>query len=204
DLSKSVNVRDHIRVAWPLYDVAMWKKGSNFLRFPSKHFEDGQFPLKVLTPLWLPSSRKKYLCHSKTMVSLPNNGWIYMGSHNLSQSAWGRLVSNGAALQISSYELGVFIAQPKDEHHRLTLPFVPPSGQQRCKPWPSGELPWLPGLFCDRVFLTSTPDAEGHELLSRSLLPAHKWASSRGLHVAERPQPLGDCLASLPDSGLLV
>jgi hypothetical protein len=48
--------------------------------------------------------------------------WLLLGSHNLSQSAWGQLQKGGMQLEIKSYELGVlFLASPQCRLRPISL-----------------------------------------------------------------------------------
>lgn len=86
----------------------------------------------------------------------PSFGWIYCGSHNFSEAAWGRQVSGlldkkinanrtysnlGSRLHVSNYELGIlFITPPPDAEGKtnlrtnlddIVLPFAVPAPKYR-------------------------------------------------------------------------
>ncbi|XP_049396510.1 uncharacterized protein LOC125860570 isoform X1 [Solanum stenotomum] len=81
----------------------------------------------------------------------PSFGWVYCGSHNFSEAAWGRQVSGllgkkinsslGSRLHVSNYELGIlFITPPPDAQGKINqrtnlddivLPFVVPAPKYR-------------------------------------------------------------------------
>ncbi|XP_027771743.1 uncharacterized protein LOC107012650 isoform X4 [Solanum pennellii] len=86
----------------------------------------------------------------------PSFGWVYSGSHNFSEAAWGRQVSGllgkkinanrsysslSSRLQVSNYELGIlFITPPPDAQGKINqrtnlddivLPFVVPAPKYR-------------------------------------------------------------------------
>lgn len=67
-------------------------------------------------------------CHEENK----RQGWTYIGSHNFSQAAWGRLQKNASQLHISNYEIGVLIMRPSQN-----LPFVVPPAHytQNDEPW---------------------------------------------------------------------
>lgn len=74
------------------------------------------------------NSQGRYLAHSKIMIhrtiSHGHIGWMYIGSHNFSMAAWGRLQKNATQLQISNYEIGVFF---KNLPPNVRIPFkIPP------------------------------------------------------------------------------
>lgn len=73
---------------------------------PREHFADSN------------SKRGKILLHSKMILGLLDDsrttsrklkGWLYVGSHNFTPSAWGYLVNSGStlAIHLNNYELGV-------------------------------------------------------------------------------------------------
>ena len=120
--------------------------GVNGLCVPS-----GGFPSwmsKIAVALRLPKGRAKYLLHAKCMVGLTasaprsssppgassvsggfDRSWLYIGSHNCSQNAWGRIWSDrdGAEkITCTSYELGVFIVG-NETCQGTVLPVVVPS-----------------------------------------------------------------------------
>ena len=71
--------------------------------------------------------------HIKTYCRYDGNRllWALLGSHNLSQAAWGKCEKNGTQLYIKSYELGV-----------LLLPSLLPTGSElRCASKQGGEPP---------------------------------------------------------------
>ncbi|GAA5898660.1 hypothetical protein JCM8208_004726 [Rhodotorula glutinis] len=68
------------------------------------------------------SKRARVAAHTKILLALQkwpagqpepeeHHGWMYLGSHNFTSAAWGRLEngSNGPTLAISNYELGVVL-----------------------------------------------------------------------------------------------
>ena len=61
----------------------------------------------------MPGVSCKYLSHAKLAVITTNNNLlddnsvVYLGSHNLSEAAWGLLTPDGMHLNIANYEVGV-------------------------------------------------------------------------------------------------
>ncbi len=49
--------------------------------------------------------------------------WVLLGSHNLSQAAWGALEKNETQLHIRHYELGVLLLPSLEEGYRRSLQF---------------------------------------------------------------------------------
>jgi len=83
--------------------------------------------------------RKSVILHSKVMVCESNSEgmrakqieWIYIGSHNFTGSAWGRLQKSNQQLHVANYELGVvFLPQSSKkiyQHIEQNIPFaIPP------------------------------------------------------------------------------
>jgi phosphatidylserine/phosphatidylglycerophosphate/cardiolipin synthase-like enzyme len=46
--------------------------------------------------------------------------WVFVGSHNLSMAAWGRLQKQEKQLFLSNYELGVLIQPPSPNHPSIS------------------------------------------------------------------------------------
>lgn len=96
--------------------------------------------LHKLTPR--AEARNKIIAHYKVACKTSSEGsleWVYMGSHNLSQSAWG-IPEKGNTLRINSYELGVLVRSrmpgpnasgasmpPTGPHLARELPFTLPA-----------------------------------------------------------------------------
>ncbi|KAJ5660842.1 uncharacterized protein N7484_000214 [Penicillium longicatenatum] len=89
--------------------------------FQSKWWRGPKFPKQVMRDC---ISKKAVLMHNKLLyvwpsepIVLPNNrickGWAYVGSANMSESAWGRLVkdrqTNKAKLNCRNWECGVLV-----------------------------------------------------------------------------------------------
>jgi tyrosyl-DNA phosphodiesterase-1 len=79
---------------------------------------------------------QKIMVHkSEPTLSRGSVGWLYIGSHNMSMAAWGRLQKQESQLQISNFELGVFFKKipsntpipfklPAREYTKSDEPFV--------------------------------------------------------------------------------
>ncbi|GAA5937021.1 uncharacterized protein JCM15063_000130 [Sporobolomyces koalae] len=122
--------------------------------FPRELFYKGQ------------SKRDRIAAHTKIMLAtrvqaapatLSNSttgdnsheGWMYIGSHNMTASAWGKLQngSSGPQLVINNYELGVIIpirAKTKDEFERAANEMVTykrPLYSATDRPWMQDDFP---------------------------------------------------------------
>jgi tyrosyl-DNA phosphodiesterase-1 len=63
--------------------------------------------------------------------------WIYLGSSNFTQSAWGKFVKEKSALMIANYELGVII-----EAANFPFPYRRP-----VMPYDKDDVPWMQELL---------------------------------------------------------
>lgn len=65
--------------------------------------------------------------------------YTYLGSHNFTSSAWGRLVKDGRQQLVSNFELGVLL-DPRD---------YPPlfSYKRPAEPYAASDAPWAQDLF---------------------------------------------------------
>ena len=129
---------ERFKIVWPEYKTAMHLEGNDHMMLYQKN-EAGA--VKYMTPLRQLDSRKSILNHSKAMIA---DSFMYLGSHNLSMSAWGRTVFENKALQIASFELGILILNP----HSLTiqLPFT-----LNPQTPPMNDRPWMVDEFRRRV-----------------------------------------------------
>ena len=109
---------DLFHIVWPEYVRAMRMPGRDHVMLASKNLPGA---LKYMRPLEPLCGRTHALNHSKLIYG--SSDFAYIGSHNLSMSAWGRLVNEETALQIASYELGVLITDVKARNVSLTFPF---------------------------------------------------------------------------------
>lgn len=134
---------EHFKIVWPEYKSAMHMPGNDQMMLYQKN-ETGA--AKYMTPLNQLPSRKSLLNHSKFMIA---ESFVYLGSHNLSMSAWGKLAFENKALQIASFELGIIILNP-EKTVTLQLPFV------RNNEAPAmSHRPWMVDEFRRRVGLGS-------------------------------------------------
>lgn len=95
--------QERFRIVWPEYTKAMNLIGNDHVFMAEKNAAVAH---RFMTPLIQLPTREDMLNHSKMIIS---RDFVYMGSHNFSMSAWGRVVFEGNALQIASYELGIVI-----------------------------------------------------------------------------------------------
>jgi hypothetical protein len=117
---------DRFRVYFPSQTTIEQSRGgpdcAGTICFQSKWYEGPKFPRHVLRDC--KSRRPGLLMHNKILfirpdepIRLPNNsqcrGWAYVGSANLSESAWGRLVQDRTTkqpkLNCRNWECGVLV-----------------------------------------------------------------------------------------------
>ncbi|RJE25678.1 tyrosyl-DNA phosphodiesterase domain-containing protein [Aspergillus sclerotialis] len=115
---------NRFRVYFPSQDVVQDSKGgprnAGTICFQEKWYEGAKFPRHVLRECR--SQRPALLMHNKILyvrpdepISMPDNSrcraWAYVGSANLSESAWGRLVQDRSTkkpkLNCRNWECGV-------------------------------------------------------------------------------------------------
>jgi len=90
---------------------SIFPQGAGLLHFSQRSYQGNQF-LKDHMCLWKPTeAQRTAIPHSKILCSSTEEGtnvnWIYIGSHNFSQAAWGKL--SAKKLAISNYEAGVLL-----------------------------------------------------------------------------------------------
>ena len=145
---------ESFHVVWPTYEQAMCLQGKDHVMLYEKNAKSaGRF----LTPLVQLDSRRQLLNHSKCIVS---DHFTYMGSHNLSMSAWGRLVYDETAIQIASFELGIVIIHNENDPFRLNLPFIPQQPPVRLT---DSQRPWIVDAFFRKVS-SSTEELSGEDI----------------------------------------
>ncbi|KAL6235992.1 hypothetical protein BDW75DRAFT_123752 [Aspergillus navahoensis] len=118
--------KDRVRVYFPSEETVLNSRGgpnsAGTICFQERWFENGKFPKNVLRDCV--SAREGLIMHNKILyvqpddpISLSGNklcfGWAYVGSANLSESAWGRLVYDRTRkqpkLNCRNWECGVVI-----------------------------------------------------------------------------------------------
>ncbi|KAL2828233.1 tyrosyl-DNA phosphodiesterase [Aspergillus cavernicola] len=129
--------KDRFRVYFPSQETVRRSKGgpnaAGTICFQSKWFENAKFPHHVLRDCV--SARDGLVMHNKILYVQPDEpiplsgtstsqclGWAYVGSANLSESAWGRLVNDRATkqpkLNCRNWECGVVIPVIKETEPR--------------------------------------------------------------------------------------
>jgi len=118
--------------------------GSAMIFLNSQNWNSSSFPKEILFDCKNVNSKRDHiLMHSKILlrdILLEDNtriGWCYIGSHNLSPSAWGKLQKNSNQLHLANYELGILFVDEGSQHYKCSIPFQipPPLYQSTDQPW---------------------------------------------------------------------
>lgn len=119
-----MEMEEAFRIMFPSHEtVSASKNGTNSggtICLDPKHYQRDQFPKELFRDC--KSKRAGLLLHSKLLFTTPTTrgadgvragAWAYVGSANLSESAWGRLTKNKSTKQVKLYcrnwECGVII-----------------------------------------------------------------------------------------------
>lgn len=117
-----MEMEESFRIMFPSHEtVRTSKRGTSSggtICLDPKHYQRDQFPKELFRDC--KSRRTGLLMHSKTIFTAPtktdggrSGAWAYVGSANLSESAWGRLTKNKSTKQVKLYcrnwECGVVI-----------------------------------------------------------------------------------------------
>ena len=141
-LSNATRVQlSRLKLVWPSMRQIVANEGISGTRAlcaPPRAFQKWLVESDTIVALRLPKNRENRLLHAKCIVGLSsydpeaNTGhqsWAYVGSHNCSQNAWGRLYTDYTGqkkIMMTSFELGIFIAGEKATSI-ADLPIVVPS-----------------------------------------------------------------------------
>ncbi|PGH04724.1 hypothetical protein AJ79_07003 [Helicocarpus griseus UAMH5409] len=141
--------KDRFRVYFPSLNTVRQSKagtrGAGTICFQSKWYNSATFPQEIMRSNV--SRRDRMLMHNKMLFVRPDKpfisskndstrfaGWAYVGSANLSESAWGRLVldrsTNKPKLNCRNWECGVVlpIRQSEVENTKTGLSSIPSTG----------------------------------------------------------------------------
>ncbi|KAL2844650.1 phospholipase D/nuclease [Aspergillus pseudodeflectus] len=118
--------KDRMRIYFPSQETVLRSKGgpnsAGTICFQSKWFENGKFPVQALRDCR--SVRDGMVMHNKIAYVQPDKpiplsettecpGWVYVGSANFSESAWGRLIQDRSTkqpkLNCRNWECGVIV-----------------------------------------------------------------------------------------------
>ncbi|KAF6813493.1 tyrosyl-dna phosphodiesterase domain-containing protein [Colletotrichum plurivorum] len=118
--TKSTDLEDHFRIYFPSEETILGSRGgrsaAGTICMQEKWWKAATFPRELLRDC--EAARHGLLLHSKAIFVQEQvrdgTAWAYVGSANLSESAWGRLVkdreSGKAKLSCRNWECGVLVA----------------------------------------------------------------------------------------------
>ncbi|KAF1833403.1 tyrosyl-DNA phosphodiesterase domain-containing protein [Decorospora gaudefroyi] len=127
------NPRDHIRIYFPTNETVEKTTGGpdcgGIISLSRQYYSAATFPKECLRDY--DSTRRGMLSHNKLLFARgrKTNGepfaWVYVGSANMSESAWGgqRVLKSGkvGSLNIRNWECGVVVPVPDDNFQQLKL-----------------------------------------------------------------------------------
>ncbi|CCF32689.1 ubiquitin interaction domain-containing protein [Colletotrichum higginsianum] len=158
----------HFRIYFPTEKTVSSSRGgrssAGTICFQEKWWKSSTFPRELLRDCQ--SVRSGLLLHSKSIFVRGRAGgdaaWAYVGSANLSESAWGRLVkdreSGAAKLTCRNWECGVLVAvegNPTGTADSGTRPGVDQDAHSRRHPWARVQAQTLEGYARDEETSTS-------------------------------------------------
>ncbi|RMZ70444.1 hypothetical protein GMOD_00000535 [Pyrenophora seminiperda CCB06] len=122
------NVRDHFRIYYPTNDTVEKSmggpNGAGTISFSSNFYNAPTFPKECLRDY--DSTRRGMLSHNKLLFARGRRrsdgrpfAWVYVGSANISESAWGgqKLLKSGkmGSLNVRNWECGVVVPVPEEQ-----------------------------------------------------------------------------------------
>ncbi|KAL1934864.1 hypothetical protein VTP01DRAFT_7046 [Rhizomucor pusillus] len=137
-----------IKIVFPSYDTVLNSKlgpsGADTIFFNRSLWQKSTFPKQVMHDAV--SYREGSLMHSKYIVAtLPRSsnsnirGWVYLGSHNATQAAWGSVSiskdSKRPKLTMNNWELGVVLPIYNEGDIPITFIRPPPPYRPDQEPW---------------------------------------------------------------------
>lgn len=136
----TVNLGQKTRIYYPTAETVKSSIGgpncAGIISLNKKHYDSPSFPADCLRNY--ASTRKGVLSHNKLLFARGRQvdgsafAWVYVGSANLSESAWGaqKVLKSGklGKLTVRNWECGVVVPVPKErlEALRLSDDEVPP------------------------------------------------------------------------------
>jgi hypothetical protein len=134
------NVRDHLRIYFPTEEAVQKSIGGpdcgGVISLTRQFYNAATFPRECMRNY--DSTRRGMLSHNKLLFArgVKNNGeqfaWVYVGSANISESAWGgqKVLKSGqlGSLNIRNWECGVVMPVPSDKLAGLSEGEMPPMG----------------------------------------------------------------------------
>jgi hypothetical protein len=126
-------VRDHVRIYFPTNETVDKSEGgpdcAGIISLTRQYYNAYTFPKECLRDY--DSTRRGMLSHNKLLFARGRKtdgtpiAWVYVGSANISESAWGgqKVLKSGkmGSLNIRNWECGVVMPVPDDKLQQLKL-----------------------------------------------------------------------------------
>jgi hypothetical protein len=130
---RTANIRQKFRIFYPTEDTIKSSIGgpnsAGVISLGQAHFSSPTFPAECLRDYT--STRKGVLSHNKLLFARGRSldgrpfAWVYVGSANISESAWGaqKVLKNGrmGKLTIRNWECGVVVPVPTEKFEVMDL-----------------------------------------------------------------------------------
>lgn len=127
------NIRDRIRIYFPLDEQVKQSIGGpdcgGIISLTHQHYHASAFPRECLRNY--DSDRRGMLSHNKLLLARGRKrdgsplAWVYIGSANMSESAWGgqKVLKSGqmGSLNVRNWECGVVVPVPSEKLGELKL-----------------------------------------------------------------------------------
>lgn len=131
--SKATNVRDYIRIYYPTDETVNKSIGgpdaAGIISLSRQHYNAATFPKECLRDY--DSTRRGMLSHNKLLLArgIKKDGkafaWVYTGSANMSESAWGgqKVLKSGqmGSPNVRNWECGIVLPVPEEKVAELEL-----------------------------------------------------------------------------------
>ncbi|CAG9462817.1 unnamed protein product [Pedinophyceae sp. YPF-701] len=128
-----------MRIIWPTVaevqnSLEGWVAGAS-IPGSSRNVNRGHLVPRFCRYAGAPVGLQRAMPHIKTYARHSEDGrrifWLFLGSHNISMAAWGKLEKNSTQLMVRSYEMGVLLAPCFEEAY-----LKHPHAGFRCHPVP--------------------------------------------------------------------
>lgn len=135
-----------IRIVFPTMTHALEGGAGNFgtIFCKKSHWDGPKFPRSLfyrcesLYGSHQPLHSKTILCQYRHRTDPQQGmGWLYVGSHNFTASAWGKFIKDKQGIMVSNYEVGVLL--PVEAAADLKLPYK----RSPLSKYAPTEVPWM-------------------------------------------------------------
>lgn len=135
-----------MRIVFPTMTHALEGGAGNFgtIFCKKSHWDGPKFPRSLfyhcesLYGSHQPLHSKTILCQYRHRADPQQvRGWLYVGSHNFTASAWGKFIRDKQGIMVSNYEVGVLL--PVEAAADLKLPYK----RSPLMKYAQAEVPWM-------------------------------------------------------------